>query len=80
MPSKAAFQYDVEVYRRKGGLWETRVRLAHGKRKVIFNSAGQGYERAATALRIAKNLFGTGYGFRFLMQQKDGAFKPVNPW
>lgn len=77
---KPIYSYEVEVYRRKGGKWETRVRLAKGKRNVIFTSAGQGYNKPQAALRIAKNLFGTGYGIRFLVQQADGSFKEDRPW
>lgn len=80
MSAKARYDYEVEVYRRKDGLWESRVRLARGKRNVIFTSAGQGYERMGTALSIAKHLFASGYGIRFLVQQKDGSFKEARPW
>ena len=68
-------EYIVNIYRRKDGKWETQVKLAHGKKNVIFTSAGQGYNSAKTALRIAMNCFGTGYGFQFVL---DG--KKVKPW
>ena len=77
---KPVYQYEVEIYRAKGRKWEARVRLAHGKRNVIFTSHGQGYNRSSTALRIARNLFATGYGVRFLVQQDNGAFAEVRPW
>lgn len=80
MAKKTKYEYEVEVYRREDGKWESRVRLAHGKRNVIYNSANQGYNKWQDALRISKNLFATGYGIRFMLQRKGGAFKEVMPW
>ena len=80
MAKKARYQYRVEVYRRKDGRWESRCRLAHGRRNIIYTSHEQGYENGKDALKIARNVFGTGYGFQFFVQQDNGKFMEVRPW
>ena len=78
---KARIVYEVEVYRRKRDRkWETRIRLAAGERDIIFTSTGQGYNRSATAMRIAKRVFAGCYGIRFMLESQDGSFKESRPW
>lgn len=74
------YQYRVEVYKRKDGKWESRILRARGEKNVIYTSAGQGYNTWQAALKIAKNIFGTGYGILFVVRHADGTIAEQVPW
>lgn len=79
---KPVYQYRVEVYpRRRDGKFESRIVKARGENNIIYTSTGQGYNTWQAALRIAKNVFGTGYGVQFFVQKKSGGeLEEVRPW